>query len=55
MSHRPAMRLAIPVNDLTAARHFHGRMLGLSEGRSTDHRNALELTSFRDGSMVFAR
>ncbi|OIJ91802.1 glyoxalase [Streptomyces sp. MUSC 14] len=37
MSHRPAMHLAIPVDDLAAARHFYGRVLGLPEGRSSDH------------------
>ena len=28
--------LAIPVDDLTTARHFYGTVLGLSEGRSSD-------------------
>ncbi|MEU6389102.1 VOC family protein [Streptomyces sp. NPDC046939] len=37
MPHRPAAHLAIPVNDLTAARDFYGKVLGLTEGRSTDH------------------
>jgi extradiol dioxygenase family protein len=29
--------LAIPVNDLAAARHFYGTVFGLPEGRSSDH------------------
>ncbi|MFF6999581.1 VOC family protein [Streptomyces sp. NPDC008313] len=37
MTHRPAMHLAVPVDDLAAARHFYGDVLGLPEGRSTDH------------------
>jgi len=37
MSHRPAVHLAIPVDDLAAARGFYGQVLGLPEGRSTDH------------------
>ncbi|WP_042381035.1 VOC family protein [Streptacidiphilus melanogenes] len=37
MSHRPAVHLAIPVDDLPAARRFYGQVLGLPEGRSTDH------------------
>ncbi|CAL9517226.1 hypothetical protein SUDANB58_03771 [Streptomyces sp. enrichment culture] len=37
MSHRPAVHLAIPVDDLVAARDFYGRVLGLPEGRSTEH------------------
>ncbi|GAB2886447.1 VOC family protein [Streptomyces mayteni] len=37
MSLRPAVHLAIPVDDLGAARRFYGGVLGLSEGRSTDH------------------
>ncbi|EGG48972.1 MULTISPECIES: VOC family protein [Streptomyces] len=37
MSPRPAVHLAVPVDDLAAARHFYGRVLGLPEGRSTDH------------------
>ena len=28
--------LAIPVNDLCAARHFYGEVIGCSEGRSSD-------------------
>jgi len=34
---RPAVHLAIPVDDLEAARAFYGSVLGLSEGRSSDH------------------
>ena len=34
---RPAVHLAIPVDDLAAARVFYGSVLGLSEGRSSDH------------------
>lgn len=34
---RRAVHLAIPVDDLAAARHFYGTVLGLSQGRSTDH------------------
>jgi uncharacterized protein len=34
---RPAVHLAIPVDDLAAARSFYGQCLGLPEGRSTDH------------------
>ena len=34
---RPAFHLAIPVNDLSAARTFYGKVLGLSEGRRSDH------------------
>ncbi|MER6977141.1 VOC family protein [Streptomyces carpinensis] len=37
MSVRPAVHLAIPVDDLEAARQFYGNVLGLSEGRSTGH------------------
>lgn len=37
MTDRPAFHLAIPVDDLAKARHFYGRVLGLAEGRSTDH------------------
>jgi uncharacterized protein len=37
MNERPAVHLAIPVDDLSAARVFYGSVLGLSEGRSTDH------------------
>jgi uncharacterized protein len=34
---RPAVHLAVPVDDLGAARAFYGGVLGLSEGRSSDH------------------
>jgi extradiol dioxygenase family protein len=34
---RPAVHLAIPVDDLDAARHFYGEVLDLPEGRSCDH------------------
>ncbi|WP_377273535.1 VOC family protein [Peterkaempfera sp. SMS 1(5)a] len=34
---RPAVHLAIPVDDLAAARGFYGQVLGLAQGRSTDH------------------
>jgi extradiol dioxygenase family protein len=37
MALRPAVHLAIPVDDLTAARVFYGEVLGLGEGRSSDH------------------
>ncbi|OCF84788.1 glyoxalase [Nocardia brasiliensis] len=37
MSPRPAMHLAIPVDDLDAARRFYGDVLGLEQGRSSDH------------------
>lgn len=37
MSVRPAVHLAIPVDDLHAARRFYAGVLGLDEGRSTDH------------------
>ena len=33
---RPGFHLAIPVDDLAAARRFYGEVLGLSAGRSTD-------------------
>jgi extradiol dioxygenase family protein len=36
MSLRP-FHLAIPVNDLAAARGFYGRLLGCAEGRSDTH------------------
>lgn len=29
--------LAFPVDDLAAARHFYGEIMGCSEGRSSDH------------------
>ncbi len=34
---RPAVHLAIPVDDLAAARTFYGQVLGLRQGRSTGH------------------
>jgi uncharacterized protein len=37
MTTRPAVHLAIPVDDLAAARSFYGGVLGLTEGRSSDH------------------
>lgn len=37
VSIRPAVHLAIPVDDLPAARGFYGTLLGLPEGRSSDH------------------
>jgi uncharacterized protein len=37
MPTRPAVHLALPVDDLAAARAFYGGVLGLEEGRSTDH------------------
>ncbi|WP_216893744.1 VOC family protein [Nocardia alni] len=37
MSSRPAVHLAIPVDDLDAARVFYGDVLGLAQGRSSDH------------------
>ncbi|MCL2543889.1 MAG: VOC family protein [Nocardioidaceae bacterium] len=37
MTDRPAVHLAIPVDDLRAAREFYGDLLGLPEGRSSDH------------------
>ena len=36
MSTPPPFHLAIPVDDLVAARAFYGGVLGLSEGRSAD-------------------
>ncbi|MET9709103.1 VOC family protein [Nocardiopsis alba] len=33
---RPRFHLAVPVDDLTAARHFYGTVLGLEQGRSSD-------------------
>jgi len=33
---RPAFHLAIPVDDLVAARRFYGEVLGLEEGRSAE-------------------
>jgi uncharacterized protein len=32
----PRFHLAMPVDDLTAARHFYGEVLGLEQGRSSD-------------------
>ncbi len=32
----PPFHLAFPVNDLAAARHFYGSLLGCPEGRSSD-------------------
>ena len=37
MTEQPPFHLAIPVDDLAAARGFYGTVLGLSEGRSTEH------------------
>ncbi|MFI6042459.1 VOC family protein [Nocardia sp. NPDC051321] len=37
MQSRPAVHLAIPVDDLDAARRFYGDILGLDRGRSSDH------------------
>ena len=34
---RPAVHLAIPVDDLEDARSFYGGVLGLEAGRSSDH------------------
>ncbi|MGW4465137.1 VOC family protein [Micromonospora sp. NPDC004704] len=34
---RPGFHLAIPVDDLERVRGFYGGVLGLDEGRSTDH------------------
>ncbi|MDE1162419.1 MAG: VOC family protein [Acidobacteriaceae bacterium] len=36
MSLRP-FHIAFPVDDLAAARHFYGTVLGCPEGRSSDH------------------
>ena len=33
----PPFHLAFPVDDLAAARHFYGSLLGCPEGRSADH------------------
>jgi extradiol dioxygenase family protein len=33
---RPRFHLAVPVDDLTAAREFYGSVLGLEQGRSAD-------------------
>lgn len=32
----PPFHLAFPVNDLAAARHFYGEIMGCAEGRSSD-------------------
>jgi extradiol dioxygenase family protein len=32
----PRFHLAMPVDDLAAARHFYGEVLGLAQGRSAD-------------------
>ncbi|MEO7260169.1 MAG: VOC family protein [Jatrophihabitantaceae bacterium] len=32
----PRFHLAVPVDDLAAARHFYGEVLGLTQGRSAD-------------------
>ena len=37
MPDRPRFHLAFPVDDLAAARHFYGDVLGCPEGRSADH------------------
>ncbi len=37
MPSRPAVHLAIPVDDLHTARAFYGGVLGLAEGRCSDH------------------
>jgi extradiol dioxygenase family protein len=37
VSMRPAVHLAVPVDDLSAARAFYGTLLGLPEGRSSDY------------------
>ena len=34
---RPGFHLAIPVDDLAAARRFYGEVLGLPTGRSAEH------------------
>lgn len=33
----PPFHLAIPVDDLQAARHFYGQILGCPQGRTSDH------------------
>ena len=33
---RPRFHLAVPVDDLTAAREFYGSVMGLEQGRSSD-------------------
>ena len=37
MSGLRPFHIAFPVDDLAAARHFYGNVLGLPEGRSADH------------------
>ena len=37
MDERPRFHLAFPVDDLEAARHFYGEVLGCPEGRSDEH------------------
>lgn len=37
MNGHPRFHLAIPVDDLAAARGFYGEVLGCGEGRSADH------------------
>lgn len=37
MSERPRFHFAFPVDDLAAARHFYGQLLGCPEGRSDHH------------------
>jgi len=37
MPGHPRFHLAVPVDDLAAARHFYGGVLGCPEGRSADH------------------
>jgi uncharacterized protein len=34
---QPPFHFAFPVDDLAAARHFYGELLGCPEGRSADH------------------
>jgi uncharacterized protein len=36
VTQRPRFHLAFPVDDLVAARHFYGEILGCPEGRSDD-------------------
>ena len=38
----PRFHLAVPVDDLAAARHFYGEVLGLEQGRSADTLGGLE-------------
>jgi extradiol dioxygenase family protein len=54
--------LAMPVEDLAAARRFYGEVLGLEQGRGADTwvdwnmygQNAVEFKAFADDSQVFA-